>query len=131
MKYLIDSDFLFGLFVVHDPHHKKTTSLLKSLVGKEHELVVSSLVVQETATVLSRKDNQSTAIFFLSELSKMPVEILHIGEDDEDSGWEIFKKQTKKGTSFVDCANLAIVEKYKFDGILSFDKFYPKDIRVT
>jgi predicted nucleic acid-binding protein len=57
MKYLIDSDFLFGLFVAHDPHHKKTTSLLKSLAGKEHELVVSNLVVQETATVLSRKDN--------------------------------------------------------------------------
>jgi len=131
MKYLIDSDFLFGLFVAHDPRHKKTTSLLKSLAGKEHELVVSNLVVQETATVLSRKGNQGTAIFFLSELSKMPVEVLYIGEDDENSGWQIFKKQTKKGTSFVDCANLAVAEKYKLDGILSFDKFYPKNVRIV
>jgi len=75
MKYLIDSDFLFGLFVAHDPHHEKTASLLKSLINKGDEFVVSNLVVQEAATVLSRKASQNMAIFFLSELSKMPIQI--------------------------------------------------------
>ena len=41
-----------------------------------------------------------------------------------------FLKQTKKGCSFIDCANLAVIERYKLDGILTFDEFYPKELRV-
>jgi predicted nucleic acid-binding protein len=130
MKYLVDSDFLFGLFVLRDPHHKKSVSLLNKLTGND-ELIVLNLVVQETATVLSNKDKQTTAILFLTELIKMPVSILFIGEEDEKLGWEVFKKQTKKRTSFIDSMNLAIAQKYKFDKILSFDEFYPKSIRMT
>lgn len=130
MKYLIDSDFLFGLFVVHDPHHKKVVSFLKNN-NSEDKLVVLNLVVQETATVLSKKDKQVTATLFLTELAKMPVQVLFVGEDDENLSWDIFKKQTKKGTSFIDCANLAIAKKYKFNGILSFDEFYPRELKLS
>jgi predicted nucleic acid-binding protein len=129
MKYLIDSDFLFGLFVLHDPHHKKSVSFLNKMSGND-ELVVLNLVVQETATVLSNKDKQSTAILFLTELTKMPVSILFVGEGDENLGWDLFKKQTRKRTSFIDCMNLTIAKKYKFDKILSFDEFYTKDYNI-
>ena len=129
MKYLIDSDFLFGLFVLHDSHHKKSISFLNKMTGDD-ELIVLNLVIQETATVLSIKDKQSTAILFLTELTKMPVSILFVGEEDENLGWDVFKKQTKKGTSFIDSMNLAVAQKYKFDKILSFDEFYPKNYNI-
>ena len=131
MKLLIDSDFFFGLFVGVDYHHRKCIALLKDCVNKNRRLVASNLVVQETATVISGKRSQSDAKLFLVELAKMPVQILFIGEEDENLIWEVFKKQTKKRTSFVDCANLTIAQKYKFDGILSFDTFYPKNVRIT
>ncbi|MEK7550557.1 MAG: PIN domain-containing protein [Patescibacteria group bacterium] len=130
MKYLIDSDFLFGLYVIHAPHHKETTRLFKRIQKNEYKLVILNLVIQETATVLSKKDKQETALTFLDEIVKMPVEIMNFRDEDEKIAWKIFKKQTKKGTSFIDCANLAIAQKYKFDGILSFDDFYPKEVRV-
>jgi len=49
----------------------------------------------------------------------------------ENNSSKIFEKQSKKGMSFIDCANLAVLEKYKLDGILSFDEFYPKRFRVN
>jgi len=131
MKLLADSDFLFGLFVNVDAHHCESISLLKKITNNKDKIIVLNLVIQETATVISNKRSQSEAVLFLDGIFKMPVEILKVGEDDENSGWQMFRKQTKKGTSFVDCANLAVTQKYKLDGILSFDKFYPKNIRIT
>lgn len=129
MKLLADSDFFFGLFVNVDAHHSKCISLLKKCIDNDYSIVALNLVIQETATVISKKRNQGEATLFLDELSKMPVKILFAGEDDENLIWDLFNKQTKKGTSFIDCANLTIAKKYKFDKILSFDEFYPKDIR--
>ncbi|OGM20658.1 hypothetical protein A2714_05745 [Candidatus Woesebacteria bacterium RIFCSPHIGHO2_01_FULL_38_9] len=130
MKYLADSDFLFGLFVAKDPHNNESKLILKRVVKNSNDLLVLNLVVQETATVLSRKDKQSTAVDFLNQFQKMPVQIILLDEEIESFSWEIFRKQTKKRTSFVDCANLATLEKYKLDGILSFDEFYPPELKV-
>lgn len=131
MKLLLDSDFLFGLFAVFDPHHKESTSLLKKIQKEKDKLVVLNLVIQETATVLSRKDSQKMAINFLDRIMLLPVRILMSDEGLEAEAWKIFRKQTKKRTSFIDCANIAVLEKYKLDGILSFDEFYPKNLKVT
>lgn len=132
MKYLIDSDFLFGLQLSYDPHHKTAVKILRTIQkSTKSELVILNLVVQETATVLSKKDSQNSAIKFLDNLAKLAVTVLVVGEEDENLIWSLFKKQTKKGTSFIDCANLAMAKKYKFDGILSFDEFYPKNVKVS
>lgn len=73
---------------------------------------------------------QQESITLLDNLKEHNLIKIHVNEELEDAGWSIFLSQTKKGTSFVDCANLAVIEKYKFDGILSFDGFY-KDKRIT
>ena len=61
---------------------------------------------------------------------KLLIDSNLIDEDLETMTWKIFKRQTKKGTSFVDCANMAVIEKYKLDGIITFDEFYPKEMMV-
>lgn len=126
MHYLLDSDFLYGLSISDDAHHENCVKLYKNFKESKPELTVLNLVIQETATVISRKKGQKASLLFLEKLEKLPISILWLGEEDENLAWEVFKKQTKKGTSFIDCANLAIAKKYKFDGILSFDEFYLK-----
>lgn len=129
MKLLLDSDFWFGLIVQRDPHHKSIQNFINHLTNKI-QLFTLNLVMQETATVLSNKADQQTSLYFLSEFEKLPVSIIHIDLDLEAITWNLFKKQIKKGTSFIDCANLATIEMYKLDGILSFDLFYPKQLRI-
>lgn len=130
MRLLADSDFLFGLFVPEDAHHKAAREIWKRLIKQNHDFFVLNITIQETATVLSHKRGQSTAIVFINKLSELGLNKIDIGNGLEKEGWEIFKTQTKKGISFVDCANLAAINKFGIDGILSFDKFYPKKLLI-
>lgn len=130
MKYLVDSDFWYGLIVENDAHHRRVKQLFRKVQKGGAELLCLKLVIYETATVLSKRINQEKSLIFLKKFSNLPVTRIDIDEELESLSWEIFKKQTKKGTSFVDCANLAVWEKYKLDGILSFDKFYLKKVRI-
>ena len=130
MKLLIDSDFLFGLFVQTDPHYSESKRL-GAKFGPTSNLFVSNLVIYETATVISYKDNHKSSLIFLDKLPSLNLQTIVLDSALEEMSWKIFKTQTKKGTSFVDCTNLAILEKYKLDGILSFDLFYPKHLRIV
>jgi predicted nucleic acid-binding protein len=124
MRVLIDSDCLFALFIAHDPHHVMARKLFKSMSDINAELMVTNAVIQETATVLSYKIGQKESLDFLDRFSSLKIAKLTISDGVEEQALKIFKQQTKKGISFVDCANMAVLEEYKFDGILSFDRFY-------
>jgi len=55
MKYLLDSDFLFGVVIENDPHHTICKDIFARFQDKDIKLVALNLVVQETATVISNK----------------------------------------------------------------------------
>lgn len=129
MKILVDSDFLVGLFRDEDAHHQNTLTILKREMGTGNQLFTNNLVLFETATVLAHRVDMDAVRLFYDRLPKLKLKMISLDEKLESRSWEIFLKQTKKGCSFVDCANLATIEIYKFDGILSFDKFYPKSLR--
>lgn len=126
MKYLIDSDFLYALFKPDDSNHKKAEAIFKKV--ENDYLVILNLVVQECTTLVSKRIDMDNARKFYESLQMIQNEIIRINTEDEVQAWKIFLKQTKKGTSFIDCANLEVCEKYKLDGILSFDDFYPKKL---
>jgi predicted nucleic acid-binding protein len=128
MKFLVDSDFWFGLMVEDDAHHTRVLARYRECQKIQAEFCALKLVIFETATVLSNKINQQRSLLFLDRFYSLPVTQLDLTPEMEECAWQIFRKQTKKGTSFVDCANMAAIEKYKFDGILSFDEFYPKEL---
>ena len=130
MKILVDSDCLVGAFRLGDPHYEKAKTLLKSHHLKENQLNVLNIVLQETVTVLSHRVGMNAVRLFLNEFPKIGLHIIRLESDLEDLSWKFFLQQTKKGSSFVDCANLAAIEYYKLDGVLSFDKFYPAKLLV-
>lgn len=130
MKFLVDSDFLISFSDPDDSNHKKATGIFKNL-EKDRELVALNLVFQESTTVVSKKFGMDKARLFYEGINKLINTEIYLDQDSEARAWRVFLKQTKKGTSFVDCANLAVAEKYKLDGILSFDEFYPKELNVS
>lgn len=132
LKLLVDSDFLIANYRRDDPSFEKATKAAIALNKKGAKLYCLNLVVQESTTVLSKKMGMHDAKKFYTGLNNFIDIFVLLDEKLEKRGWELFLKQTKKGTSFVDCANIAVVEKYKFDGILSFDKFYsPKYLKYS
>ena len=128
---LVDANVLVGLYRSDDSLHKDAVKLVTKLKGDGFRFVLTNLVLQETATVLSMRVGMGLAEKLLKDYKNIIDEEIFINEGLEMASWKVFLRQKKKGTSFVDCANLAVVEKYKLDGILTFDKFYPKSLRLV
>lgn len=130
-KLLVDSDFLVGVFRQDDTNHQKAIELLEKMKEEEVELWMSNLVHQESATVISHRVGMEAVRSFVKNLALDIHKRVLVEEELEKKAWKIFLSQTKKGCSFVDCANLAVVEKYKLDGILTFDEFYPEKLVIN
>jgi len=130
MKYLVDSDFLISFSSDEDSTHSKSIEIYKNL-KKNSELLALNLVFQESTTVVSKKFGMQKAKIFYEMINKFVNTRILLDENTEKEAWKIFLKQNKKGTSFIDCANLVVYQKYKLDSILSFDEYYPKNVRIT
>ena len=130
MKLLVDSDFLVAAYKADDPSHIRATKMSRLHNKQGNKFVCLNLVVQESATVISHRMGMDDARKFYKNIGNFIDTFIVLDTELEKECWNIFLEQSKKGTSFVDCANLAVCQKYKLDGILSFDKFYPKEVVV-
>ena len=126
---LVDADALVALAKKDDSNHDKAMKISKTLQERGVLWIFSPFTVAESATVLSYRVSQQSAKDFLSEIRRLDIEVLSLKEDDEKLVDVWFLKQEKKGTSYFDCYNMAIMEKYKklIPGIFSFDKIYSQN----
>ena len=123
MKILVDTDFLIALIKIDDKNHLKAIDKVQKV--KEAKVFITPFTIPETVTVLSYKVSHIAAKNFLKRArNKFPE--LPLNEEIIASADKIFLSQNKKGTSWIDCLNVALIKYYKLDGILSFDKFYLK-----
>ena len=130
MKAIIDSDALFAVYNSQDSLHAKAKRILKQLKDGEAVLLATNLVFQESATLVSYRLGQAKARDFVGRLRKSDLKEVFVTPQLTHKTWQIFEKQIKKGTSFVDCANIIALKEFKADFIFSFDKFYSKDLRI-
>jgi predicted nucleic acid-binding protein len=128
---LVDSDAFIGRAYPDDAHHPQASDIFRSLKARGVHLVTTSFVVVETATVLSHRQGQDVARFFLDEvIAGGAFPVIFITEALYTGALNLFKKQTRKGTSVVDCANVAVVRQFAIPTIFSFDHVYPKKFGV-
>lgn len=121
---LVDTDALVATIKGDDSNHKKAIVIGKKF--KNSTYYITSFTIPETATVLSHKMSQKDAREFIlkarvENFVEVPLTSDLIREADQ-----IFVSQNKKGTSWIDCLNVAVVKNKNLDGIFSFDKFYQK-----
>lgn len=121
---VVDSDILVSLYKPQDSNHIRAIDLVKKLKDSGFVFSILNLTLQESATVISHHMDMEDARKFYAGIFTFVDKLINVVDNLEKRAWEIFLQQTKKGTSFVDCANIAAMEYYKLDGILSFDKFY-------
>ncbi len=129
-KIVLDSNVLVALYKIDDSTHQKAKEITRRLHDQGDIFMILNLVAQETATVISMKVGQKEAKDFYLKRDRVVDQEIVLDDSLEKLAWNIFMKQAKKGTSFIDCANLALIEKYNLNGILSFDKFYPKKLLI-
>jgi predicted nucleic acid-binding protein len=123
---LIDSDAFVGWFYPEDPHFQEAASIFAALEEKERRPVTTSMVVAETATVLSYRQGQALAREYLRKIDESKLPIIHITEALLKEAVKLFVAQSERGTSMTDCANLVVMGHFSISTIFSFDRVYPK-----
>lgn len=126
---LVDADALVALVKTNDLNHQKALNISKSLQRKGCAWYVSPFTIGEVVTVVSHKIDQITARNVLKELRKQNLNQLDLKDEYSHLADDWFAKQNKKGTSYFDCYNMALLERYKkqLNAIFSFDGVYKRN----
>lgn len=125
---LIDADAFVALIKKNDSNHKRAEKISDFLTKKGSSFYTTNFVFSETITVLSQRIDHQTAINFIDDFKNLKeVNLIRVNEEIEEMAIKIFKSQTSKNVSFVDCLNMAVLKKYNWDTIFSFDKIYRRN----
>ncbi|MDP3997493.1 MAG: PIN domain-containing protein [bacterium] len=128
-KVVVDTDVWVGLANRNDAHHEACLAVMRKFEKEGVHLITSNYVFAETITVVSRLAGKEAAWKLAMKIRQAGtgLEYVWIDEELEGKALEHFKRQTSKNVSLVDCSNMAVIEKWGADGILSFDKAYRKN----
>jgi predicted nucleic acid-binding protein len=127
-KVLIDSDALVGWQIKQDYHHDVAVQGFERIFEKRLKPLVTSLVVAETANLLSRRYDLEDAKRFLRQIELLPI--IHIDQATYVETRQLFLDQHRKNTSFVDMANMVVIRRYEIGFIFAFDRVYTEDFKL-
>lgn len=90
------------------------------------QFVTSNYVFAETVTVLSQRVSKSATLAYMESMTaaNSPFQIKRASEMLDELTIQIFRQQTSKNTSLVDCTNMAFIQQFHLDAIFSFDQVY-------
>jgi predicted nucleic acid-binding protein len=121
---LIDSDAFIAWLRPSDLLHDNARTMFTQLAQQETPVTTTSLVVLETATVLSYREGPGVAKRFLDLVEASHLPVIHIDAELQQATIELFKSRAVRGTSMVDCANIVVARRLGIPQVLSFDHFY-------
>lgn len=130
MIILLDTGFLFALKIKNDKYHYRAISLANEFDWDAHNFITSSLVVNETYTLINaRTRGNNKALKDLDQLfweEDRFFRIIHFVEDDYIKISEILYKNTspKRVLSFVDASLIYLKHQMNIDSIISFDEHF-------
>lgn len=126
---LVDADALVALIKKDDSNHQKAINISLSLQKRGCTWYISPYTIGEVVTVISYKISQNIAKDVLKELQKLALNVLTLKDEHLTLIDDWFNKQNKKGTSYFDCYNMALLQRYskQFDAIFSFDGIYKRN----
>ena len=128
LKIFVDSDAFVALTIETDANHEKALSLLQSLQEKPVVFLTSNYVFSESITVISMRSSHKVAVAYIDQMQSLesPFQIKRTDADEDEEAIKVFKEQTSKNTSYVDCTNMVFMEWLDLDAIFSFDEVYRK-----
>lgn len=126
---LVDADALVALAKNNDTNHVRAVNINRQLQKRGATFYLSPFTIGEAVTVISYKVSHQAAGKLLREMRKLDLPELVLSEKASDLADKWFLKQKKKGNSYFDCYNMALLERYKNQvaAIFSFDKVYARN----
>lgn len=132
MSVFIDTGVFVAARNMRDINHKRAVKLLeKAIKGEYGEIFTSDYVFDEAVTVaLVRTGRPNIAARTGQLILVMPgIRMVFVDEELFKDAWARFMRLAAKGLSFTDCVTLAVMDRYKIDYLLSFDKGFDGLVR--
>ena len=121
MTVFIDSGFYIAFLVPRDQWFHAAEKAVRS----EFRAVTSSLVVNETVSLLQARGLLSTALAWLSEIRQDPdTQIVYVDAALQSEAWDHFPRWAASGANAVDCASFAIMQRMNIRKAFTFDRHF-------
>jgi len=121
MNIFVDTSYFAARIIARDQWRDKAVRA----IGPGVRFVTSSLVVNETVTLLQRRGLFSAALRFLQEIRSNPdVQIVYVDPGIQGEAWDLFSRWGSSGASAVDCASFAIMRRLGTKKAFTFDKHF-------
>lgn len=121
MTIFVDTGYFVALLAPRDQWHKIAVNALRPGL----RLTTSSLVVNETISLLQARGRLSAALEFLQRLRSDPdMQIVHVDARIQSDAWDLFHKWGGAGANAVDCASFAIMRIMSIKKAFTFDRHF-------
>ncbi len=121
----VDASYYISLLKPTDSNHERALTMAKRY--KKKELMTSQAVLGEVATVGSQRYNKEATIAFVEGIRSVGTTTILLEQPAlVDRAWEIFKTVKSKNVSWVDCYSWAIIQAYKIEMVLTFDRDFQR-----
>jgi predicted nucleic acid-binding protein len=88
-------------------------------------LVTSSLVINETVSLLQRRGQLSVALEFLQQTrAAQDITIVYVDAPLPSEAWDLFQRYAGSGANAPDCASFAIMRRFSIKMAFTFDEHF-------
>ena len=121
MTVFVDTSFFIAVVMKHDQWHQRAVGVLRS----EISLVTSSLVVNETISLLQARGYFSAALAFLRHTRRGDsLRILYPDPSAQTRAWEEYARWGAMGATAVDCVSFVLMKDHSIRRALTFDQHF-------
>ena len=121
MQAFIDTSYFFARLVQRDQWHQKA----KRAVVPQLTTVTSSLVINETVSLLQARNMFSAALTFLRGVRSQPdLRIVYVDPALQAEAWDLFGRWGASGATVVDCASFAIMRRLSIRRAFTIDQHF-------
>ncbi len=121
MRAFVDTSFFVALAMKRDQWHERAVNT----IHPEMLLFTSSLIVNETISLLQSRGYFSEALLFLRETRRNErLTILYPDPAVQAKAWEGFARWGAYGANAIDCTSFALMNSYSIREVLTFDQHF-------
>jgi uncharacterized protein len=123
-KYFVDTGAYFARFYKRDNYHETCLKIWKQVEDKRILTITTNHVLDELATLLSRRASYNFAQEKLRQIYISTTQIERPDEADEMRALNFFKKYADQKVSFTDCLSFVVMQKLDINEAFTFDRHF-------
>jgi len=117
----LDTCYFVAFLVPSDQWFQKAVDAARA----DFRAVTSSLVVNETVSLLQARGLLSTALAWLSGIRADPkILIIYVDAALQVEGWSLYHRYAGAGANAIDCASFAVMRSLNIKQAFTFDQHF-------